>query len=151
MIPPEIAAELEALSLLQLAALGLALFAIGWALWKFAAWLITKFFPGVIAGAQGIIAISKVLAAAKDLPEFMASTKRQLSEIHHEVHFNNGGSVKDAVVRVERTSERLEEGVLGVHERLDTVVTDIADLRNADQALRDDIENTHPTNAKEQQ
>ncbi|MBQ9917346.1 MAG: hypothetical protein IJO71_09120 [Microbacterium sp.] len=157
MIPPEIQAQLEELSLLQFAVLVVAIVAAGWALWRAATWIVTKFFPGVVSGAQGILAVAQVLAAAKDLPEFMESTKRQLGEVHHEVHFNNGGSVKDAVIRVERTSERLEEGVLGLHGRLEgvdsslaTVVNDIADLRTADAALREDINNPTPRKNKEQ-
>lgn len=157
MIPPDIQAQLEELTLLQFAALVIAIVAACWAVWRAVTWIVTKFFPGVVSGAQGILSVARVLAAAKDLPEFMESTKRQLGEVHHEVHFNNGGSVKDAVIRVERTSERLEEGVRGVHGRLDgvdsslaIVAKDIADLRTADATLREDMENRTSRRNKEQ-
>lgn len=111
-----------------------------------------KGWPALKRLAAAILNLSEFIEAARGLPEFMQSTEEKIGQIHHEVHFNNGGSVKDAVVRVERTSERLEEGVRGVHERLDgvdgqlvTVATDIAELRRADAQLRKEIGITQPT------
>lgn len=82
--------------------------------------------------------------ALSDLPQFMITTAKTLADqdvkieqIHHEVNYNNGSSVKDAVKRV-------EAGVKGIYVRLDT-----QDLRfdSADQdrlELREDLEQTKP-------
>lgn len=78
------------------------------------------------------------------LPKFMEETKatlkaqdegaiirdRKIEEIHHEVNYNNGSSVKDAISRV-------EDGVAGLYRRADTTDQNASDLR-------DDLENTKP-------
>lgn len=78
-----------------------------------------------------------------DLPQFMITTARTLAdqdegavirdkkieEIHHEVQYNNGSSVKDAIARVEK-------GVAGLYTREEI------DAKNAQ--LSDEIENTRP-------
>lgn len=62
----------------------------------------------------------------------LAGQDTKISEIHHEVHFNNGSSVKDAVIRV-------ETGVAGLY-------GEVAKLNTADEDLRADFEKTHPKN-----
>lgn len=59
----------------------------------------------------------RILDALVRLPEVMEKVDdmtAQVSEIHHEVHYNNGSSVKDAVRRV-------EEGVTGLYLRVDAI------------------------------
>lgn len=103
--------------------------------------------------------------ALGELPEFIARTDKTLheqntvlaeqnkvlkdhtekiGEIQHEVQFNNGSSVKDAVTRVEkrqlasnRTQRRIEKGVAGLYDRADA-----AD--DATTKLRKDFDDTHP-------
>lgn len=82
--------------------------------------------------------------AITGLPEFMERTdatlagqNQKIAEIHHEVHFNNGSSVKDAAVRTEKAVGRVERGVKGLYK-------EIARLDAADADLRTDLENTHP-------
>lgn len=72
-----------------------------------------------------------------NLPQFMITTAATLAEqdvkiaeIHHEVQFNNGSSVKDAISRV-------EIGVKGIYGRLDSADQDRAELR-------EDLEQTKP-------
>ena len=65
----------------------------------------------------------------------LAGQDRQIAEIHHEVKYNNGSSVKDAVGRVER-------GVAGIYDRLDA-----ADVIS--RKLREDLEQTKPPQPKE--
>jgi hypothetical protein len=72
-----------------------------------------------------------------DLPRFMVTTAASLAaqdtkiaEIHHEVNYNDESSVKDAVARVEL-------GVKGIYQRLDTADSVAA-------ALRRDLEVTRP-------
>jgi hypothetical protein len=79
----------------------------------------------------------RTIESLDDLPQFMVTTAatlhdqdKKIDEIHHEVQFNNGSSVKDAVTRV-------EEGVKGLYDRLDEVDIDRRELR-------EDLEQTKP-------
>lgn len=60
----------------------------------------------------------------------LAKQDKKIAEIHHEVHFNNGSSVKDATARIEK-------GVAGLYEEIDA-------LKDADADMRRDFENTQP-------
>lgn len=113
-------------SVLQLAGWILGMFAVGAFLYK--AWpVITRFVT--------------TINALGDLPRFMVATSatlhdqdEKIEQIHHEVNYNNGSSVKDAVRRV-------EDGVKGIYGRLDSADTDRAELR-------EDLENTRPVARK---
>jgi predicted PurR-regulated permease PerM len=79
----------------------------------------------------------ETVKSLNDLPQFMVTTAATLEaqdvkieEIHHEVKYNNGSSVKDAVRRV-------EIGVKGIYGRLDSADKDRSDLRH-------DLEQTRP-------
>lgn len=72
----------------------------------------------------------------------LAKQDAKIAEIHHEVNFNNGSSVKDAAVRTERAVKRVEEGVKGLYDEIDT-------LKQADADLRKDFEKTQPNNQGE--
>ena len=105
----------------------------------------------ILAAAVGVIAFVrktwpvvvsfvKTVISLQTLPEFMEKTSatlarqdKQLADIHHEVQFNNGSSVKDAITRVEATTTRLEEGVAGLYTRMNA-----AD--EADKRLRADLD-----------
>lgn len=79
----------------------------------------------------------RILDALVRLPEIIGKVDdmtAQVAEIHHEVHYNNGSSVKDAVRRV-------EEGVQGLYLRADA-----SDL--ADQRLREELERTNPRTSR---
>lgn len=79
----------------------------------------------------------RILDALVRLPEIIGKVEdmtAQVAEIHHEVHYNNGSSVKDAVRRV-------EEGVKGLYLRADA-----SDL--ADQRLREELERTNPCTSR---
>lgn len=75
----------------------------------------------------------RILDALVRLPDVV----EKVDEIHHEVHYNNGSSVKDAVRRVEKKLGQVEEGVAGLYRRADA--SDLADAN-----LRRELENTHP-------
>ena len=107
---------------------------------------------GWVIGILGIITffvkgwptIRKFVAfidALFSLPAFIARTDITLQaqdvkieQIHHEVNYNNGSSVKDAVARVEL-------GVKGLYDRVDA-----AD--KADAEIREELENTRPAPRK---
>jgi hypothetical protein len=51
----------------------------------------------------------RILDALVRLPEFMEDITEKTNEIHHEVKYNNGSSVKDAIARVEATVHAIRE------------------------------------------
>lgn len=78
-----------------------------------------KGWPWLKTFANAIINTAEIIDSVKDLPEFIERTDavlqgqdKQIAEIHHEVHYNNGSSVKDAVARV-------ESGVAALRKELD--------------------------------
>ena len=80
-----------------------------------------KGWPWVRKTATAIVNFAKIVDAVQDLPAFIDRTdktlkaqnktlgeqSKQIGDIHHEVHFNNGSSVKDAVIRVETKVDQL--------------------------------------------
>lgn len=102
--------------------------------WIVGALAVIAFF---VKGWPKIRAFVKLMDALGALPQFMADTTASLkmqdekiADIHHEVRFNNGTSVKDGIARVEK-------GVKGIYTRLDDADKDRADLR-------EDLESTGP-------
>jgi hypothetical protein len=98
--------------------------------------------------------LKKVIAffdALAQLPVFMVDTNKtmaeqnaKLADIHHEVHYNNGTSVKDSM-------ERVELGVKGIYHRLDGLEESVEVLHETDEKLSDQIEEqTQPHNAVEE-
>ena len=82
-------------------------------------------------------AFVRLVENLQSLPTFMNDTTAtlkaqdaQIGDIHHEVKYNNGSSVKDAIRRV-------ESGVKGIYARLDSADQDREDLRH-------DLEDTQP-------
>jgi hypothetical protein len=76
--------------------------------------LLVKFWPWL----RKLMTLTQALA---DLPAFIARTDSTLSaqdvkidDIHHEVQYNNGSSVKDAIKRV-------EEGVAGLYTHVNEI------------------------------
>jgi hypothetical protein len=86
------------------------------------------------------------------LPEFMAATAATLSAqdaqmttnsgaldaqaamlevVHHEVQYNNGSSVKDAVNRIEATQVEIRKGIEGLYKRAEATDEQAADLQAA--------------------
>ena len=51
--------------------------------------------------------LQSINRALSDLVNSEQSLNSQIAEIHHEVHYNNGSSVKDAVTRVEQKVDGL--------------------------------------------
>ena len=101
---------------------------------------VKKGWPWLKAFAKAVINTAQIIDSVKGLPDFiertdaanadvratLAGQDKKIAEIHHEVHYNNGSSVKDAVRRV-------ETGVAGLYD-------EIADLKEADAAIRRDME-----------
>lgn len=72
--------------------------AVGWVLGALAVIaFIVKGWPKIRAAVQLIDALA-------ELPQFMTDTAKKIDDIHHEVHYNNGTSVKDAIARLEKAA-----------------------------------------------
>lgn len=56
-------------------------------------------------------ALVKITDSIKDLPAFMETTTRQVQDIHHETHYNNGSSIKDSSKRTERALETVMDKI----------------------------------------
>lgn len=87
---------------------------------------VRRAWPWLRSFAQAILSTAQLIDSVKGLPAFIERTDARISEIHHEVHFNNGSSVKDSAIRTERavgelteTAGRLEVGVAGLYRRVD--------------------------------
>lgn len=90
-----------------------------WLQWVIAAAAVVAFLAGAIRGVPAawrvVSTFVKTINALSDLPDelekqaafrekteaTLASQDKQIADIHHEVHYNNGSSVKDAIRRVE--------------------------------------------------
>jgi hypothetical protein len=116
MLPPGFQEWAESVSLWQV---------VGWAaslaaVIGFVVFMRKKGWPWLLGTARAILTFARVVDAVQGLPDFIDRTdktlehqNKKIAEIHHEVHFNNGTSVKDAVTRVEADVKKLladEEG-----------------------------------------
>jgi hypothetical protein len=104
---------------------------------------VKKGWPWLKAFARAIQKTAEVVDAVQGLPEFIARTDETLAnqndtlatqderiaEIHHEVHYNNGSSVKDSQARTERVIT-------------DEILPALQRLADSDDELRDALENT---------
>lgn len=95
----------------------------------------------IVKGWPWLKRFIRLVDALGQLPDFITRTDktlldqdRKIAQIHHEVNYNDGGSVKDTV-------DRVELGVKGIYQRLDAADQDRADLR-------EDLEHTHPAVAR---
>lgn len=111
-----------------------------------------KGWRAVIAFARAILATAEVIDNVRELPAFIARTDelhKNLAEkvdgIHHETHTNKGSSIKDALSRVEETTERLEIGVRGLYDKVGELAAEDARLAAADEQIRKDMEDTQPS------
>lgn len=119
-----------------------------------------------------VIRIGDALPALVKLPAFMDRTdatleaqNAKIDEIHHEVNYNNGSSVKDAIARVETTTStlaktvrgnttklttmqrnqgRIEKGVKGLYDRVDANEKTAAEDRANIAAAQKELEDTRP-------
>lgn len=153
-LPEPIRSWLGSISGLEFLAWTVGLIAFGWGIYK----LGKKVLPGTVAIAKGVVNAAAILTAVQGLPEFIersdqrqhdadqrhAALDKKVSDIHHEVHFNDGTSAKDGIRRTEQAVERIAQSVEGLHGRMDTVESDVKALRRADAELRADLEQITP-------
>jgi hypothetical protein len=103
-----------------------------WALVAF----VRKGWPWLKSFAKAIINTAQIIDSVKGLPDFiertdatLASQDTKIAEIHHEVHYNNGSSVKDSQARTEAVI-------------VNEIRPALRALAEADAALRADFERT---------
>lgn len=99
--------------------------------------IITQFVETInsLAGLPKFIERTDATLAAQD--QTLATQATKIEDIHHEVHYNNGSSVKDAVARMEQNQVEIRKGIEGLYKRADA-----SDLKAAE--LRTDLELTKP-------
>ncbi len=126
-MPPEFQTWAESVSLWQV---------IGWsagiiATIGFIVFMRKKGWPWILGTARAILTFARVVDAVQGLPDFIERTDRtlgqqnlQIADIHHEVHYNNGTSVKDGV-------QRVETGLAAVHAEVATVALELAQAKEA--------------------
>ena len=85
---------------------------------------------------KNAVQIVDALVQLPALEKRVTAMQGQIDSIHHETHTNNGSSIKDALGRV-------EEGVSGLHGRMDDVDRQLTSLAREDEALWREIENTN--------
>lgn len=95
--------------------------------------LLVKFWPWLRKVMALTEALSKLPAFMARTDDTLAAQNVKIAEIHHEVNYNNGSSVKDAV-------DRVELGVKGLYERVEA--SDVAAAAAAAQLKQ--IERTIP-------
>lgn len=93
--------------------------------------LVVKLWPFI----SNAVAIVNALVKLPQIDVRLGRLERQVDDIHHETHKNDGSSIKDAMGRV-------EEGVAGLHGRMDDVDRQLAVLTREDEALWAAIEET---------
>jgi len=113
-------------------------------------WFIAKKgWRGATAFARAILATATVIDNVKELPAFIERTDARLQQntkaledhtvqldgIAHETNPNSGTSMKDALGRLEAFAKRMEESVEGIHGRLDTLESSVANLNDEDKKL----------------
>jgi hypothetical protein len=94
--------------------------------------LIIKLWPFI----KNAVAIVDALVTLPAVLGRLASVEAKVDGIHHETHKNDGSSIKDAVGRV-------EEGVAGLHGRMDDVDRQLTSLAREDEALWRELESTN--------
>jgi hypothetical protein len=139
-MPPEFQTWAESVSLWQV---------IGWsagiiAFVGFIVFMRKKGWPWILGTARAVLTFARVVDAVQGLPDFIERTDStlqaqnlQIADIHHEVHYNNGTSVKDGV-------QRVETGLAAVHAEVATVALELAQAKEAltlsDARTRQDLE-----------
>lgn len=89
-------------------------------------------------------AVEAVRLASAEQRADVAEMKVQLGEVHHEVHYNNGSSVKDAVDRTESGVYALSRDVNGLRGQVAAATEAIEELHKKDAELGRRIEDTLP-------
>ncbi|MGN6200032.1 hypothetical protein [Humibacter sp.] len=117
-----------------------------WLQWIIAVAAVVAFLGGairVIPGAwRAVSRFVTTINSLADLPEFikrtddsiaaqntvLAKQSRQLDGVFHETHRNDGSSIKDSTVRLEKAVADLTASTEGLHGRMDRVETGVAGL-----------------------
>lgn len=79
---------------------------------------VVKAWPFIRSFFQILDALVKLPGFIMKTDKFMDETAKSVKDIHHEVQFNNGSSVKDAVQRIENKVSELEISSQGLSDQL---------------------------------
>lgn len=89
---------------------------------------VVRFFDAMIGGEERDRDGHKLRPGILDR---MTSLEQKVAEIHHEVHYNNGSSVKDSTARLEDTTRRQEDALRRIEDAQQQLLASTAeDARN---------------------
>lgn len=87
-------------------------------------WPVMKRFVGIGAALERLPDfMDKTTATLRKQDESLAAQDVKIEEIHHEVNFNNGSSVKDAIIRVEGVMTDIRAVATNQQTQIDTKTT----------------------------
>ncbi|WP_137843870.1 DUF2746 domain-containing protein [Microbacterium sp. 2FI] len=98
----------------------------------------------IIAFARAILATAEVITSVQGLPDFIARTDQSVGAMRTQLENSHLTNLRDDVTEAIDTAKRVEEGVRGLHGRLDSVEQNVAQLAKADIEIRDQLEQTQP-------
>lgn len=134
-MPPEIQAWAESVSLWQVIGWGAAVVGVVLFFWKGWPWL-RKTATAIVHFAQIVDAVQELPAFIERTDKTLDSQNKSIADIHHEVHYNNGSSVKDGV-------QRVETGLAGLHVEVAMVASELAQAKESltlsDGRIRQDL------------
>lgn len=90
-----------------------------------------------------------IVNAVTGLPQFISRTDESIERLRHQVENDHDTNLRDELTQALEATERLEEGVTGLYKKVDELVATDEKLAAADDELRRELEDTHPTNRKE--
>ena len=75
---------------------------------------VRKVWPWLKLFATAVMRTAEILDAVSTLPGTVNRIEHKLEEVYHETHLNNGSSIKDATVRIERLLTAQSEQIVSV-------------------------------------
>lgn len=143
-IPDWLQQWLKTVSAWDLALWGLGIALSIWLIRRF----VTKGWPALKAFAKAILHFAEIVNAVQDLPAFITRTDTSIATMRRQIENDHKSNMRDDITDAQETAKRVEEGVRGLHDKVDerfkAMQEQIDELHAADDELRDDIEKTQP-------
>jgi hypothetical protein len=95
--------------------------------------------------AKAILKTADVIDHVQELPQFIARTDAAVEQMRRQLENSHVTNLRDDVTEAIDTAKRVEEGVSGLHGRLDEVERNVAALSKADVEIRAELQVTHPS------
>jgi hypothetical protein len=95
--------------------------------------------------AKAILKTADVIDHVQELPDFITRTDAAVEQMRKQLENSHVTNLRDDVTEAIDTAKRVEEGVSGLHGRLDEVERNVAALSKADVEIRAELQVTHPS------